>query len=205
MRLRNILAAAALATACLPGLAAAATFSGSWSVDANAADPGLVVRTAPAAPHFAADLEVGESRRFDLFHIWTDEADVAAREDTARKPISVGFSFSDPIAWGAVSGETAGERIFGGLVQQGRLSWDGPLVLNFGERNSGRLTLALSDAIFNKGMFGLGEGYRHGATVAATLTYDVAPVPLPAALPMLLGGLGLIGAVARRRRGASLA
>ncbi|MEO1109896.1 MAG: lectin-like protein [Pseudomonadota bacterium] len=35
--------------------------------------------------------------------------------------------------------------------------------------------------------------------------YSVTPVPIPAALPLLVGGLGLLGFVARRKRGATRA
>jgi hypothetical protein len=38
-------------------------------------------------------------------------------------------------------------------------------------------------------------------TGTASITYTYAPIPLPAALPLLLGALGALGLAARRRRG----
>ena len=206
----KILPAVATAAAlALPGIAAAATFTGSWSVSANTADPGLVVAAWPGAGSGSLDLDVGESATFDLFHIWTDEADVGY-DDLAPKPIAVDFSFADPTAWGApvagsIGGSTSGDKSLFGLIQKGKLTWDGPLTLAFGQGGTGKLTFALSDAIFNTGLFGLKEGWKHGATVQATVSYDVAPVPLPAALPLLLGALGLMGVAARRRGPAAAA
>ena len=44
------------------------------------------------------------------------------------------------------------------------------------------------------------RGTASGSGDSYSGVLDVAPVPLPAALPMLLGGLGMLGAAARRRR-----
>jgi len=197
----RFLPAAVLAAAlAFPGLAAAATFTGSWSVNANGTDPGLVVGVTPGAGGGSVDLDVGESVTFDLFHIWTDETHVGL-DDLVPKPIAVNVSFTEPVASGVIGGGTVGLSAVFGIIQTGLVTWSGPLTLGFGPENSGQLTVALADAVFNTGFFGLNEGIKHGATVQATLSYDVAPVPLPAALPMLLGALGLT-AVAARRRGA---
>lgn len=40
-------------------------------------------------------------------------------------------------------------------------------------------------------------------TFGSGTEYDIAVVPVPAALPMLLGGLGLLGVVVRRVGGAA--
>ncbi len=201
---RFVSAAVAAAVLAFPGVAGAVSFGGTYGVSANGADPGLVVQVAPGAGVFGTpDLAVGGSHVFDVFRIWTDESSVNAGEDDVAKPVSVSFAFTAPGGFGgAASGATTGARILGGLFQEGRLTWDGPLVLNFGKGSTGQVTLALSDAIFNSGLFGLDKGARHGADVTATLTYDVAPVPAPAALPLLIGGIGLLGAAGRRRRAA---
>lgn len=204
MKIGTFLPAVAVAAALVaPGAASAVTFSADWSVAANSSDPGLVIETAPGAGSFTTrDLAVGESATVRLFDIWTDETTVNG-DDRVAKPIQTSFSFTDPVAGGAISGSTVGESSLFGIFQQGRLTWDGPLTLNFGSNGTGRFTLALTDAIFNDGLFGLDEGRRNGAHVKAKLTYDVAPIPLPAALPMLLGAFGLLGAAARRRGAAA--
>ena len=190
--------AALAAMLTLPGAAHALSFSGNWNIDTiNDSDPGLVVKTSASSGSFTTgDLAVGDSYTFSLFKIWTDETDVG-NDDRASSPIKVGFGFSDPVTAGGASGSTTGVNAL--LTQWGAVSWDGPITLAFGKGDTGRLTLALSDAIFNKGLFGLNEGYKYGANISATLTYDAAPVPLPATLPLLLGGIALVGAAARRR------
>lgn len=199
MKMSKYLASAAVAAAlCLPGVASALTFSGDWAVTGlQSSDPGLVVKTSGSAGSFStADLAVGESYTFNLFRIWTDESSVNKHEDTVASPIEVTFSFAEPLASGPVSGTTRGVNHV--LKQWGALDWNSPITLTFGEADTGRLSLALSDVIFNKGLFGLNDGYKHGANVTATLTYDAAPIPLPATLPLLLGGLALVGAARRR-------
>jgi len=201
---RFVSAAVTAVALALPGVAGAVSFGGTYGVSANGADPGLVVQVDSGPGSFATpDLAVGDDYSFDVFRIWTDESDVGAGEDDVARPISVAFNFSAPDAFGgSVTGETAGERALFGLFQNGKLTWDGPLTLAFGPGGTGQLTLTLADAVFNSGVFGLSGGAKHGATVGATLSYDVAPVPLPAALPLLLGGIGLLGAAGRRRKAA---
>jgi hypothetical protein len=73
--------------------------------------------------------------------------------------------------------------------------------LVFGPNNDGILRIALSDAIFNVGLFGLGSC---GAVVDATFTLAAEPtqaVPEPSST-MVWGGLGLLSVVvvsAKRR------
>ena len=200
------LAAALAAGLALPGAALAATFTGGWTVDYNAFDPGLAVAATPGAGAVATpDLAVGDSYSFDLFRIWTDETTINSGEDTTPLPISVAFTFTNPVAGGVIAGVTEGERSgFFGTVHDGRVTWDAPLTVYFGAGDSGRLTLSLGDATFNRGLFGLHGGEAYGATVSATLRYDAAPapIPLPAALPLLGLGLGALGIAGRRRRGA---
>lgn len=207
--MRDLIGAAIVASAlAMPGGAIAATFSGGWTAQANAADPGLVVQLSTAAGAVTTrDLAVGQSYSFNLFRIWTDEATVNRGEDDQPQPIAVSFAFTNPVVSGTTQGQTFGERSgFLGVIQQGRVVWDGPLTLSFGAGNTGRMTITLSNGVFNTGLGSLDEGVTESALVRATLRYDQAPVsspaavPLPATLPLLAAGVGAIGLAARRRR-----
>ena len=200
MNTATMLAAAFAAALALPGAAGAATFTGGWTVARDGVAPGLAVRVArKAAFGVMPDLEVGDSYTFDLFRIWSDET--AGRAHAPK--ISVTFDLANPVAGGVISGVTRdGRSGWRGVVRNGRLTWDGPLAVYFGAGDTGRMTLSLADALLDNGRSGDRGGRGRGATVAATLRYDVAPVPLPAALPLLGLGLGALGVAGRRRRAA---
>jgi len=186
--------------------ASAATFQGTFDVNFNSSDPGLVVQVVPDSGYFGPfNLDVGESKKFHIFNIWTNETAIN-RDDKKEKPISVAFDFSSPLTSGTLSGSTVGKVDWciwkACAIQYGKLDWDDPLHLTFGPGGTGELSVSLSDAIFNKGLFGTKPGEHWGAKVYATVTYKVEPIPLPAAGWMLLAGVGGLAAMKRRRKAA---
>ncbi|MEX2518331.1 MAG: VPLPA-CTERM sorting domain-containing protein [Paracoccaceae bacterium] len=187
----------------------ATTFSGgSFGLSGDAfSDPGLVVNTNPNGGGPIADfsLNEGNSTTFSLFSIWTEEGSVENGEDTVPQAISVAFNFLDPAAGGSLGGETVGDIILGGILQEGEVTWDAPLELMFGD--GGLFMISLSDATFNFGIGGLWPGEFFGANIEATVTLisDAAPVaavPLPATALLLVSALGGLGFMSRRRRAA---
>jgi hypothetical protein len=201
--LKLTIAAAALALA-LPAVASAATFTGSFNVTGTAfADPGLVVQTAANTNPFAFDLDDGQSTSVNLFRIWTDETAVSDDDRTAR---SVDVNFDVNGATGTLSGESYGANGgFLGLFEGGTVDWSNPLALDVG---TGTLTVSLFSGLFNPstdfnwGFIDIAEGYKHGADVYASFSYEAAPVPLPAGLALILSGLGALGVVGARRKAA---
>lgn len=77
------------------------------------------------------------------------------------------------------------------LTQIGPSGWKGRVDLTRGKSGKGPFLAALLGK--HKG----GPGYGHGGKPPK---HEVAPIPVPAALPLLAAGLGLMGFVARRRR-----
>ncbi len=144
----------------------------------------------------------------DLFDIWTDEDSVDNSDETQR-PISVQFTFTAPSPnGGTVTGETFGVD---GQINDGRVTWNGPLVLNFGGES---LTITLGNATFNAGADSshqdvqdcysndcLNPGQWNDADVTATFTQTInAGVPEPASWALMIGGFGMTGVMLRRRR-----
>lgn len=193
--MRRVFAAAVCAVLMATG-AYAKTFTGGFHVSGDAfSDPGLVVNTYPSGGYGSFHLEDGESTTFHLFHIWTNEHYIN-QDDKVAQDINVGFKFAG-VGSGTISGDTVGSHAYYGLFQGGSLSWDNPLALSFGHNET--LTLSLNDANFNWGLFGTKAGYKHGAHVKLTATYEIAPVPLPASALLLLAGLGGLGVMRRRK------
>ena len=188
-----------------PAAALASTFSGNFNVSGDAfSDPGLVVQVDPSAGNFSLDLAVGQTKSIHLFDIWTNETFVNG-DDRVPQSIDVAFNLVSPAGAGVLEGSTVGQGIFV-FLQHGVVEWDNPLNIAFGPNDSGLLSVVLNDAIFNWRFFGgLNPGQKYGASIYADFTYEVAPVPLPAALPLLAGALGFLGLLGWRRRGAKAA
>lgn len=180
----------------------ATTFKGSYNITANnAGNPGLEIRTEELADPFSVTLNLNQSVTFDLFRIWTEETNVNAippnNDDVIARPISVSFSFTQPVGpGGAVTGSTTGVNLV--LAQFGKLDWANGGVQTFTFANNNVLKVKLDNATFNGGPFGLTPGKDHGANVSATLTLTA--VPEPATWALMIGGFGMAGVALRRRR-----
>lgn len=198
---RTLLALGLLASTVIAAPAfASVDIAGTFTVAAHSSDPGLVIDITNNNGVVVPNLG-NTPQTFNLFTISTDEGSVNYGEDTVHYPITVDFTFSapNPTTGGApVSGQTYGQYFgFLNIGQEGVLQWTGgPQTFNFG--NGGQFEVALSNAVFNKGLFGLG---KVGANVTGTFTllHDSA-VPEPAAWAMMIAGFGLTGAAMRRRR-----
>jgi hypothetical protein len=194
------LAALALSAA-ISAPASAETFAGTYGVNLNGTDPGLVLNWSSIASGLTFNLPtVGSSTSFDLFSLWTNETTVNA-DDLAPKPIQVNFNFTLPTGFGgSINGETIGESVFFGIFQDGHVNWNngGDQLLNFG--NGGQLLAHLDNATFNSGVFGLDEGQRSGAAINATFSLMHGSVPEPATWAMMILGFGMVGAGLRMRR-----
>ncbi len=198
---RAYLLGAALAAATLPSAAMAVTpIDGTFSVTdlynpANS-DNGLAIAVNPSNGHFTlADIDTPVT--VDLFKISTPEGSIQG-DDLNPHTIKVDFSFLNPAgATGSgVTGSTVGESILWGLFQDGKVTWDGPAVFDFG--NGGKFSVSLSDAVFNKGLFGLG---RKGATISGTFALiSPSAVPEVGTWVMMILGIGFVGAALRRRQ-----
>lgn len=138
------------------------------SISGNFSDPGLVVNTSLASGLGGTSftLNDGGSSSFNFFSIWTNETTVNP-DDLVAKSISATLNFSDPLTGATVNGVTFGGSIVFGLVQWGQIQWNGPTTVTLGDR---QFSLALSDEIFNPGLFGLSNGQGCGAIVKATVT-----------------------------------
>jgi hypothetical protein len=184
-------------------------FSGSASVTANAADPGLLVNVLNVVPFSFSLTDVGSTASISsLFTLWTPEADVGSDDKIART-ISVGFDLT-PGVTGTATGTTIGQTSgWFGAVQNGRLSWNqNEFQLAFGD--GGLLGVSLTGGIFNTGLFGLGHLPGEGLEVGATFRLispstpirapdAIAAAPEPATWATMLLGFGAIGYSLRRR------
>ena len=134
----------------------------------------------------------------NLFTIGTPEGSVELGEDTMLLPISVLFTFTNPLdaAAGTISGQTFGYytlSLFGSCGAFaggcGAVHWDGPTTFNFGD--GGTFSLALDDVSFTT------PGSSH---VGGTFTLLTPSVPEPATWAMMLLGFGAVGFALRRQK-----
>jgi hypothetical protein len=169
------------------GMAHATLFNGSYTVTANSNPAtGLAVGTlndfgssVTAATNSFTGLNVGSTPHFvDLFELFSLEDPVTAG-DTAAQAISVAFNFTSPFpASGVISGFTTGVV----NLDEGTLTWNGPLHLTFGNL---LLNIALSNAEF---------GSDFNGVVTATFS-----VPEPSTLALIAIGCIGVGSFVRRR------
>jgi hypothetical protein len=172
---------------------------GGGSVSANQ-DSGLLISTAvlPSVTGLSFNLNDGQSYTLPFFNIWTVESDVGS-DDRVPQPIAATLNFIIPNISGTVGGETVGVSSLWGIIQYGRVTWNGPVVVNTGGYS---FEIALSDETFSPGIFGLTECLY--ATVDATIT-QLGPdggqtrVPDGGATALLLGGALSALAIFRRR------
>ena len=178
------------------------------SVNGNFADPGLVINTslAPGLSGTSFILNDGGSSSFNFFNVWTNETTVNS-DDLVAMNISATLNFSDPLTGATVNGVTFGGSVIFGLAQWGQIQWNGPTTITLGDRE---FSLALSNEVFNPGVFGLSGGQGCGAMVKATVTQILSSgasttgtsVPDNGSTAMLLG-VAVTGLLISRKRMAS--
>jgi hypothetical protein len=193
---------AALAAATLPSAAMAVTpIDGNFTVsdlyNPSNSDNGLAIAVNPPNGHFTI-ADIDSPATINLFNISTPEGSIEG-DDLNPHTIKVDFSFLNPAgATGSgVTGSTVGEKSLLGFYQDGKVTWDGPTVFDFG--NGGQFSVSLSDAIFNSGAFwGLGN---KGAKIKATFAL-ISPSAVPEAgtWAMMILGIGFVGVALRRRQ-----
>lgn len=145
---------------------------------------------------YSNTLGLGGSTTRNVFNIIHFDAPLQA-DDVIPKPISV--TFTTAFGAGTIGGTTfaVATDTIGTNKGYGKADFDAT-VLDFWT-GAGHLLISLADTTFGSknGVFTNGKPYQ--GKVIATYSY-VATIPLPAALPMGMGALGLMGFISRRRK-----
>ena len=144
---------------------------------------GLEVSLSGASTEFT--LGEGASETFDFLH-WTSASDYGSTGFPARDfTVSATLAFAPPVSSGSSSG-IGTVRFLLGYIIAGSLTWD----------SIPQITAA-NGSIYDLSFQG-GSGWLldHDADYTSSATVSlVSAVPLPAAAPMLLAGMGVIGFV----------
>jgi PEP-CTERM motif len=189
-----------VATWCFSGSAFAIPFTlaDSW-LDLRDVDPGLVLNYEALIPDGTTyNLNVGDTYMANAFKIWTNETAVNG-DDTTAYGITAYFDWSSPVADAQINGISRGIRTgFFGLLQYGKISWGGPVSVDFG--NGGNFMLGLRNTNFNGGLFGLRGGYGRAGIVGVRQRLNSVSVPEPGTLALFGLGLIAIGFARRKKR-----
>lgn len=202
-----------LAVAAVLGLAGAAS-AATYTVDVSAnpfrapGQPGLQTRawilSNIGAQQFNGSTlsfnlsNIGDSVTLDLFRLVHFDAPLNG-DDLIHSPSTVTFNFG---AFGTqtVNGETFGLGNPGGTAGSAFADYLNDVSFNIG--GGLRIIASVADTVFGSDTQGTFVNGLPGAGVVKA-TFTLAPVPLPATLPLGMGALALMGFVARRRKGAA--
>ncbi len=145
----------------------ATTFTGTFLVDYNTTNPGLIIDVNPSSGPLSFSLDnAGDSTPWmPLFEVTTTDA--SGLDNLIPQPITASFDFISPDVDGLVGGITGSLFIFNYLL------WDGPQTILFDY--GGALGVYLSDAIF-------GYGPQKDGVVSAKFTLLSAPSVSPSVL-----------------------
>jgi hypothetical protein len=216
---RALFAAIAVTAVVTADPASAATFTlSNYTVSLHETDPGLVVyATDLATKPYSFELDgIGSQKTIPLFRLGTNESTVNWQngEDTTPYPISVLFEFSSPPPGfsGTAHGTTTGVvntslfafldpcwKVYGGC---GRVQWDNPTLLPFGD--TGILSITLTERKFRVGDYSRVDATFTWLDGELTSTQDDGgtrnQVPEPGLLLMSAVGLAMGAGRYRRRR-----
>src|SRR3546814_20567376 len=103
------------------------------------------------------------------------------------KSFTLTFNFDTPEFDGVANGVTFGVNYV--ITQYGVLDWANDGEFDFAFGNGGLLSLQLTDADFNQGLFGVNEGKKYGDKVYGKFTLEsVSAVPEPATWLTMIAG-----------------
>lgn len=202
----------------LAGAAEATTISGAYVFNPvfNVVNPGFQIKAVKLAnsgsqvPNFSiltgldsVTSAVGSTQTVNLFVLRTlqtkfEPGKPGKPDDGKLSPFGLQFNIQG-FGGALLSGVTYAVNALGGAYGVFDVtSAHGDIYLGAGKH----LFIDVADAIFNKGTATgfYAPGKANGAVISAKFTIGVSSVPLPAALPMGMGALALMGFVGRRRK-----
>lgn len=192
------------------GSASAVTFQATYTVDLHTSLSGGTGLAASGINPLNFDLSTS-GQMYTVNHLFriTIWDNIDNPDDTISDPISVAFSFTQPsVESGTATGTTTGSYdsvYYNGHThyynQELQVVWDAPISVSFDDGSV--LQIALLDETINCGTKSCKNGECYG-DIAAKFTYTqlqpASPTPLPAALPMFVAGIGLIGGLGYRHK-----
>lgn len=128
----------------------------------------------------------------NLFN-WSYSASIWRPEDTFNVAVELAFSSPDPASTSTGGSGTINKSWFFGTFVEGVLTWSNTPDLEFAQGS--KLAVNLEGGDF----FSWGSSFSTGATFTGNPATTMAPAPLPASGLLLIGGLGGLALLRRRR------